>query len=98
MLPRPPRSTLFPYTTLFRSVREESGSRARRCWFGIEASCSAAARPVASRIPSPNTSLVNANVREEHLGTNRKLARGRANGSLRDDALGRQAEFEEFGH
>src|SRR5438552_6569387 len=22
MLPRPPRSTLFPYTTLFRSVRE----------------------------------------------------------------------------
>src|SRR5437870_12330863 len=23
MLPRPPRSTLFPYTTLFRSVKEE---------------------------------------------------------------------------
>src|SRR3712207_8490629 len=25
MIRRPPRSTLFPYTTLFRSVREESG-------------------------------------------------------------------------
>src|SRR5437867_7707540 len=25
MLPRPPRSTLFPYTTLFRSVREKLG-------------------------------------------------------------------------
>src|SRR5690349_23900158 len=24
MLPRPPRSTLFPYTTLFRSVRSEN--------------------------------------------------------------------------
>src|SRR5438876_12051998 len=24
MIPRPPRSTLFPYTTLFRSVRQES--------------------------------------------------------------------------
>src|SRR5690349_22494631 len=27
MIRRPPRSTLFPYTTLFRSVR------ARKCWF-----------------------------------------------------------------
>src|SRR3989442_6267833 len=25
MIRRPPRSTLFPYTTLFRSVREETG-------------------------------------------------------------------------
>src|SRR3712207_7280146 len=29
MIRRPPRSTLFPYTTLFRSIREE-GPRARR--------------------------------------------------------------------
>src|SRR5688572_32323101 len=28
MIRRPPRSTLFPYTTLFRSPREERGSRA----------------------------------------------------------------------
>src|SRR5437899_9174661 len=26
MLPRPPRSTLFPYTTLFRSRRAQAGS------------------------------------------------------------------------
>src|SRR5256885_12515398 len=25
MIRRPPRSTLFPYTTLFRSIREENG-------------------------------------------------------------------------
>src|SRR5947209_11789189 len=31
MLRRPPRSTLFPYTTLFRSVRRRAPSR-RRCW------------------------------------------------------------------
>src|SRR5438874_9787640 len=33
MIPRPPRSTLFPYTTLFRSaisIWEESFSRSRR--------------------------------------------------------------------
>src|SRR5256885_8538315 len=29
MIRRPPRSTLFPYTTLFRSARR---SRAWRCW------------------------------------------------------------------
>src|SRR2546422_8223217 len=30
MIRRPPRSTLFPYTTLFRSVREAEGEAARR--------------------------------------------------------------------
>src|SRR2546430_8058617 len=30
MIRRPPRSTLFPYTTLFRSLR--GGSRLRRMW------------------------------------------------------------------
>src|SRR2546429_9872773 len=30
MIRRPPRSTLFPYTTLFRSG-EESGAQTRRC-------------------------------------------------------------------
>src|SRR3712207_7919465 len=29
MIRRPPRSTLFPYTTLFRSVRGERGAAAR---------------------------------------------------------------------
>src|SRR3989442_8725028 len=30
MIRRPPRSTLFPYTTLFRSHRDELGERHRR--------------------------------------------------------------------
>src|SRR2546422_4465063 len=30
MIRRPPRSTLFPYTTLFRSVRHRPGGRDRR--------------------------------------------------------------------
>src|SRR3712207_6872792 len=30
MIRRPPRSTLFPYTTLFRSARNSRGSRRRR--------------------------------------------------------------------
>src|SRR2546430_7351692 len=30
MIRRPPRSTLFPYTTLFRSPRRRVGGRARR--------------------------------------------------------------------
>src|SRR2546422_8426985 len=29
MIRRPPRSTLFPYTTLFRSLRGDRGARAR---------------------------------------------------------------------
>src|SRR2546430_8776529 len=31
MIRRPPRSTLFPYTTLFRSVRGRDRSRDQRC-------------------------------------------------------------------
>src|SRR5688572_31512674 len=29
MIPRPPRSTLFPYTTLFRSIGEQACARGR---------------------------------------------------------------------
>src|SRR2546427_8416320 len=32
MIRRPPRSPLFPYTTLFRSVRTQSAPRPRRRW------------------------------------------------------------------
>src|SRR3712207_7047432 len=35
MIRRPPRSTLFPYTTLCRSAVEEKASRNRRRGFGI---------------------------------------------------------------
>src|SRR2546426_8573004 len=37
MIRRPPRSTLFPYTTLFRSVKcPSSGEEARNCWSNLE--------------------------------------------------------------
>src|SRR2546430_13212746 len=32
MIRRPPRSTLFPYTTLFRSVTESTGKTSRMLW------------------------------------------------------------------
>src|SRR5215510_15759614 len=32
MIRRPPRSTLFPYTTLFRSPTRRSPGRSCRCW------------------------------------------------------------------
>src|SRR2546422_11610908 len=32
MIRRPPRSTLFPYTTLFRSLRAQDGRRRPRRW------------------------------------------------------------------
>src|SRR5206468_12446532 len=34
IMPRPPRSTLFPYTTLFRSVAISGGQSARTFWIG----------------------------------------------------------------
>src|SRR5206468_11049234 len=50
MLPRPPRSTLFPYTTLFRSSRPVSGS-----W---DASCRSRSRRNASEIRLDRCALV----------------------------------------
>src|SRR6266704_6412738 len=48
MIRRPPRSTLFPYTTLFRSRRPATSRRARssRCTPGYSAACKPA-RPLA---------------------------------------------------
>src|SRR5436309_10018184 len=58
MRPRPPRSTLFPYTTLFRSLaRKRSGGRASSS-AGMKNSGKSAAKPAAetwckSRFPPP---------------------------------------------
>src|SRR2546422_8292090 len=42
MIRRPPRSTLFPYTTLFRSAGAPSPCRAwRRCWAAAGPRCAA---------------------------------------------------------
>src|SRR5438034_4780896 len=35
MIRRPPRSTLFPYTTLFRSLRRRAGARSGRHGHGL---------------------------------------------------------------
>src|SRR5438874_6127195 len=35
MTPRPPRSTLFPYTTLFRSCDEKAGKPRRKMLVGV---------------------------------------------------------------
>src|SRR3712207_7417346 len=39
MIRRPPRSTLFPYTTLFRSVRFEMPVRPLLVWLAVGAAC-----------------------------------------------------------
>ena len=36
MIRRPPRSTLFPYTTLFRSSPPNLKSSSEKSWFGLE--------------------------------------------------------------
>src|SRR6266436_8880979 len=45
MIRRPPRSTLFPYTTLFRSGQADPGPRLRQCPPGRSAAPRPACRP-----------------------------------------------------
>src|SRR2546422_3829145 len=49
MIRRPPRSTLFPYTTLFRSRRRVSGDRVAAAGHGDRAAGRASAQPDAAR-------------------------------------------------
>src|SRR2546430_13564263 len=53
MIRRPPRSTLFPYTTLFRSHRRPCTGRAAR---GTPSACAAPARPTPDRRSEEHTS------------------------------------------
>src|SRR3989442_7464369 len=48
MIRRPPRSTLFPYTTLFRSQRHREVRRVRRLAGGLHAGPEADAEPLRS--------------------------------------------------
>src|SRR2546427_12713162 len=48
MIRRPPRSTLFPYTTLFRSAVDPTGAQSDRCQPGCEAGTRIA--PAAGRL------------------------------------------------
>src|SRR5437867_8718963 len=52
MIPRPPRSTLFPYTTLFRSCRPNLGRRSR----AVSRSPSSSARSWPKRRSEEHTS------------------------------------------
>src|SRR3712207_8904349 len=55
MIRRPPRSTLFPYTTLFRSVRSRPWHfraviwQAKRCWFARTGRIAGVARTTFAR-------------------------------------------------
>src|SRR5687767_15681620 len=52
MIPRPPRSTLFPYTTLFRSAAGPGRGQARREQGGEEGAGPAQAAPQDGRHPA----------------------------------------------
>src|SRR5205809_5113915 len=62
MIRRPPRSTLFPYTTLFRSGREETGETSARV------------APVALRLQGRRVFTV-AELLAHHAGRDRKSTR-----------------------
>src|SRR5258708_34893249 len=56
MIRRPPRSTLFPYTTLFRSHNRYAKETLPSCWLGMHiADCLAVDQP---RRPTPRTRRV----------------------------------------
>src|SRR5260370_12860118 len=69
MIRRPPRSTLFPYTTLFRSTRP--GSRPRRCsassWSSRAARSSALAQPPSFEPPVRTRSEEHTSELQSHL-------------------------------
>src|SRR5688572_31527678 len=65
MLRRPPRSTLFPYTTLFRSCSTSSSVRTRR-------PASSRCAPAAAWAPRPSSSASEVlDLTEEHLLSDR---------------------------
>src|SRR5690348_17570834 len=53
MIRRPPRSTLFPYTTLFRSPATAPASRARSRWHGPGALSAGRSEEHTSELQSP---------------------------------------------
>src|SRR2546425_1822785 len=69
MIRRPPRSTLFPYTTLFRSVRQGDRCRARR-WSRLVRCSAAGDGPTQGSIRQP----VGPGRSEEHTSELQSLA------------------------
>src|SRR2546425_5556459 len=87
MIRRPPRSTLFPYTTLFRSVLKEglrfSLNHRRTCfgatlriasWAGSERSRTACAELTPGKTSARNTATRAATRSEEHTSELQSLA------------------------
>src|SRR3712207_8045616 len=66
MIRRPPRSTLFPYTTLFRSVPRHSLQIRVDCQEEAPPFAQAAWHPCYSRIPAPYRSFQFSRRSEEH--------------------------------
>src|SRR5260221_9613429 len=68
MIRRPPRSTLFPYTTLFRSVEPRRFNRANLCIGGLHGAANAPEQiKFPSRIKTRVVELALASIRsEEH--------------------------------
>src|SRR5206468_7416305 len=63
--PPPPRSTLFPYTTLFRSLRQQLAGLSRICGIG-RANHGASGKPSEERLPAP----IAPNLPEDRCGGN----------------------------
>src|SRR3712207_7222463 len=66
MIRRPPRSTLFPYTTLFRSGLDEVGRRAQEKIMGIPARLERVADAMEARSRAKSFSFAVAFRSEEH--------------------------------
>src|SRR2546430_5810314 len=66
MIRRPPRSTLFPYTTLFRSVVHEHGERTARVPQLTEVGADLRRRPEGDEIAEPLVDRKQRDRSEEH--------------------------------
>src|SRR5688572_32345899 len=74
MIRRPPRSTLFPYTTLFRSVRARVPSQGHRAGFG----------PAGRQVAEAEHRFLD-QVAEHHAQGHAAAGRRRLEGSARQD-------------
>src|SRR5260370_15952793 len=89
MIRRPPRSTLFPYTTLFRSGRRRAGRQAARRWSGRRPASRAARAAPDPRRSEEHTSELQSHLNlvcrlllEKKKTQDRYIARSASNGLI----------------
>src|SRR3989442_4608415 len=71
MIRRPPRSTLFPYTTLFRSIGNGARNKPSKTFVALRSP-----RIVTGvRFPSPGTSPIGRKIAQKESGLDRKSTR-----------------------